>query len=70
MYILRSDYHYRWRHGLYHAEAHLNGHRVANPQSPEFKQFLLLERALYEMGFYVLRTELCVFHCGLLSDCY
>ena len=50
----------------YHCEAHLNGRHVAEPRSQEFEQFLLLEAVLAEMGYHAFRTEVCLFHCGLV----
>ena len=44
----------------------MNGRHVAEPRSQEFKQFLLLEAVLAEMGYHAFRTEVCLFHYGLV----
>ena len=48
----------------YHIELHLNGALIEEPHSPEFQQFLEIERSVLPQ-FKIYRTELCMFHCGL-----
>ena len=49
----------------YHAEQFLNGGSIETPHSPEFAQFLAIQRTLCGEGLRAFRTELSVFHCGL-----
>ena len=49
----------------FHAECHLNGMDVEKPHSPEFRNFLLVAKALAEMGWRPYRTEVCLTHMGL-----
>ena len=47
------------------AEQYLNGREVEQPHSPEFGQFLTICRDVIAPFFSVIRTEVCLFHCGL-----
>ena len=49
----------------WHAEMQLNGRRLEEPHSPEFKMLLgLLDVLQQQLGLRPFRTELCLFHCG------
>lgn len=50
----------------WHIECHLNGYRIREPHSPEFRMFLAFERHfLQALGLTPWRTEMNLFHCGL-----
>ena len=50
----------------WHIEMYLNGYDLAEPQSPEFLQFLCFKQSFLDpLGLLPLRTEFSMFHCGL-----
>lgn len=50
----------------WHVECHLNGYRIEEALSPEFRLFLFFEREfLRRLGLAPWRTEMNLFHCGL-----
>jgi len=50
----------------WHVELYLNGYDLAEPQSPEFLQFLAFKRRFMDpLGLVPMRTEVSMFHCGL-----
>ena len=50
----------------WHAEMHLNGRRMEQPHSPEFRMFLeILDVLQQHFGLRPFHTEVCLLHCGL-----
>ena len=50
----------------WHIELYLNGYDLAEPQSPEFLQFLVFKHSFMDpLRLIPMRTELTMFHCGL-----
>ena len=49
----------------HHAECLLNNVQIEEPHSPEFLQLRSIYRSLQLLGLKPIRTELCIFHCGL-----